>query len=154
MDVEVLSAIFVPLVVALIGVIGTQLFLYYRVRKELSIQKRVEYFKDAFADNFNIQFYLLEIEIGHNLQENVQNIQRILDSHSYNVSTGFSRNWVTYKNDLFNDNSNEQKKAIQILHNNLSGTLKLYSNKYLKDVLGFTKDEIKKYVEAMRGKIE
>lgn len=153
-DVEFFSAILVPLIVAMIGVIGTQLLIFYRLKKELSAQQRVKYFKEGFADNFNIQFYLTEIEVGQNLELNVKNIQDILDVRSYNVSIGFLLNWTSYKKSLFKDNTQEQKKVIQLLLDNLSGTLKLYAIKHLKDVLGFSKDEINRYIEAMKGKIE
>ena len=148
---QILSDFLIPLVLSLATVIVTQYILYRKLRTELAIQNQTRFLETAFKDNYAVIFHLDMIMMGEDVKTQIQKIQEIINTHNYNLSTGFVINWVMYKDTLLGENSEEKKHAHQILQKNILYTWRIFAVKYLKNNLGLKYDEILEMEKASKG---
>jgi hypothetical protein len=96
-------------------------------------------------------FCITQIEAGLETADNIQKIQTIIDERPYNFPFGFLVNWCMVKDKL---TGTDRIEGIKTLLANIEGSLKLYSSKYLIEVLGLKPPEVSQFLEAMKGTLK
>jgi hypothetical protein len=86
--------------------------------------------------------------MGVDLEKNIQKIQNLVDEHPYNFPYCFILNWPVIKKKLLNQN---REDGVKLLLSNIQAGHRLFTSKYLKEVLGLSKWEVKQFLFAMAG---
>lgn len=149
---ESLSTFIVPLV-SILSVVITHVLILIQNKKSLIFQTRAKFFQEAYQDQLTVMFYNEQIELGIDVEKNAQRIQDLLEKHPHNFSYSFLARWFQIKEQLTGSKS-KRLDGIKAVIGEMEGTRKLYSIKYLTEVLGLNKLEVKQFLTAMKGTMQ
>jgi hypothetical protein len=148
---EVWSTVIVASV-SIIGIVVAQVLGLRSSREQMVLQTRFAFLQEGYKDNVVVWNALDGINVGHEIEKNVEKIQEIVDKRPHNLAIAFLSKWVDSKDDL-TDNI-KRKEYSNKLYDCFLDNLDFYAKRYYHQVLGLKGKELNDYIESMKPKLK
>ena len=135
--------------VSIVSILITHFLTFRSTKNQIIFQARAGYIQEEYRDLLTIFNLLTKISFNLEKEKSVATIQKIVDERPYNLPYGFLVNWclLGMKKLL----PSEFPKETQTLRKDLEPLLQIYTNKYHKEVMGSSDEELEQYREALKG---
>jgi len=137
-------------VASIVSILITHVLVLRRTRGAFIFQTRANFFQEAYRDNLAVLHCISRIEANDQVKKNIQKIQQIIDERPHNFPFGFLTTWSVVGDKLMNPKPIEEIKSLLA---SIEDSLKFYSLKYFKEVLGIKQKELDLFSKALKGRM-